>query len=326
MNIITKYFNWLQYKVPVGEVEKYPEIDANGETSVKGIYIVGDLTGIPLLKLAAESGKQTVSKLDRMLAWAKDNRIEIDKVGIDYEPPIELLKGLINKNVSQVIKEAFNYAVKTIGNKIRHGNLQNYLDRNIVEIFDKYNSDLPKEDRIGIETYAAMEPLRSMSEFISFKANENSDIVTMSYTSANREKVKEIDDKDLNDEERKEKMEERLKESQLNNPKIKEKMTSTLDKIDPKEIPDLGIVGSNPYRTPGRDLREYKGGKKAPEMHLSEEEFLYNVRKILGKNNFQDSFRRYHVFALDSPEILRRVLESRENAPKEEVDNRYEEL
>jgi thioredoxin reductase/ferredoxin len=63
MNIISNYFNWLQYKVPAGEVEKYPEIDANGETSVKGIYIVGDLTGIPLLKLAAESGKQTVNKI-----------------------------------------------------------------------------------------------------------------------------------------------------------------------------------------------------------------------------------------------------------------------
>ena len=63
MNIITKYFNWLQYKAPVGEVEKYPEIDANGETSVKGIYIIGDLTGIPLLKLAAESGKQTINNI-----------------------------------------------------------------------------------------------------------------------------------------------------------------------------------------------------------------------------------------------------------------------
>ncbi|MCB0742302.1 MAG: NAD(P)-binding domain-containing protein [Ignavibacteriae bacterium] len=63
MNNITKYFNWLQKNNPVGEVEKYPEIDANGETSVKGIYIVGDLTGIPLLKLAAESGKETINRI-----------------------------------------------------------------------------------------------------------------------------------------------------------------------------------------------------------------------------------------------------------------------
>lgn len=50
------YFNWLQKDVPVGEIESYPEIDSMGETAVKGVYVAGDLTGIPLLKLAAESG------------------------------------------------------------------------------------------------------------------------------------------------------------------------------------------------------------------------------------------------------------------------------
>lgn len=54
--MIKRYFNWLQKGVPKGEVEKYPELDVNGETSVKGIFVMGDLTGIPLLKLAAESG------------------------------------------------------------------------------------------------------------------------------------------------------------------------------------------------------------------------------------------------------------------------------
>lgn len=61
--IISKYFTWLQKDNPVGEVERYPEIDKHGETSVKGIYIIGDLTGIPLLKLAAESGKKIISHL-----------------------------------------------------------------------------------------------------------------------------------------------------------------------------------------------------------------------------------------------------------------------
>jgi thioredoxin reductase/ferredoxin len=60
MAILKKYFNWLQKDVPSGEVERYPEIDANGKTSVKGIYIAGDLTGVPLLKLAAESGTNII--------------------------------------------------------------------------------------------------------------------------------------------------------------------------------------------------------------------------------------------------------------------------
>ena len=62
-SIISKYLNWLQKDAPSGEVERYPEIDENGETSVKGIYIVGDLTGIPLLKLAAESGKKIIGTI-----------------------------------------------------------------------------------------------------------------------------------------------------------------------------------------------------------------------------------------------------------------------
>lgn len=63
MSYLSKYFNWLQKDNPVGEVERYPLIDENGETSVKGIYIIGDLTGIPLLKLAAESGKKIINKI-----------------------------------------------------------------------------------------------------------------------------------------------------------------------------------------------------------------------------------------------------------------------
>jgi NosR/NirI family nitrous oxide reductase transcriptional regulator len=62
-NVLRKYFNWLQKDVPRGDVEKYPELDKNGETSVKGIFVMGDLTGIPLLKLAAESGAKLVKYL-----------------------------------------------------------------------------------------------------------------------------------------------------------------------------------------------------------------------------------------------------------------------
>ena len=60
MNILSKYFNWLQKDVPVNEVERYPKINENGETTVPGIFVTGDLTGIPLLKLAAENGQKVV--------------------------------------------------------------------------------------------------------------------------------------------------------------------------------------------------------------------------------------------------------------------------
>lgn len=70
--LTNKYFNWLQKDAPAGEVEKYPLINDNGETSVKGIYVAGDLTGIPLLKLAAESGKERVDFLLNNQAFLKE--------------------------------------------------------------------------------------------------------------------------------------------------------------------------------------------------------------------------------------------------------------
>lgn len=54
------YFTWLQKDVPTGLVERYPEISQDYETSVKGVYIIGDLTGVPLLKAAAEGGVQLI--------------------------------------------------------------------------------------------------------------------------------------------------------------------------------------------------------------------------------------------------------------------------
>ena len=63
MGVLKSYFNWLQKDVPTGEVERYPRIDENGETSVKGVFVAGDLTGIPLLKLAAENGQKVVQHI-----------------------------------------------------------------------------------------------------------------------------------------------------------------------------------------------------------------------------------------------------------------------
>ena len=60
MGSISTYFKWLQKDCPTGHVERYPELDTKGQTSLKGCFVVGDLTGIPLLKLAADGGSQMV--------------------------------------------------------------------------------------------------------------------------------------------------------------------------------------------------------------------------------------------------------------------------
>ncbi|TGL21774.1 4Fe-4S binding protein [Leptospira yanagawae] len=50
------YFDWLRKSAPTGSVEVYPEISETFETNLPNVFVIGDLTGVPLLKLACESG------------------------------------------------------------------------------------------------------------------------------------------------------------------------------------------------------------------------------------------------------------------------------
>ncbi len=54
------YFQWLHLRWPAGRVEKLPEVNADGTTAVPGVRVVGDLTGVPLLKFAAHTGANAV--------------------------------------------------------------------------------------------------------------------------------------------------------------------------------------------------------------------------------------------------------------------------
>ncbi len=60
MNPVKRYLNWLHLQWPAGRVEKLPEVNADGTTAVAGVRVVGDLTGVPLLKFAADSGAKAV--------------------------------------------------------------------------------------------------------------------------------------------------------------------------------------------------------------------------------------------------------------------------
>jgi NosR/NirI family transcriptional regulator, nitrous oxide reductase regulator len=54
--VIARYADWLHTRWPAGTVEPLPEIRADGGTALPGVYIAGDLTGIPLLKFSLDSG------------------------------------------------------------------------------------------------------------------------------------------------------------------------------------------------------------------------------------------------------------------------------
>ncbi len=64
VNPIASYYHWLHGRWPAGKVEKAPEINDDGSTNVSGVYVVGDLTGIPLLKFSSDTGARVVRVID----------------------------------------------------------------------------------------------------------------------------------------------------------------------------------------------------------------------------------------------------------------------
>jgi cation diffusion facilitator CzcD-associated flavoprotein CzcO len=54
--LIQRYMQWLHTRWPAGTAEKLPLSGVDGATSIPEVRIVGDLTGIPLLKFSSRSG------------------------------------------------------------------------------------------------------------------------------------------------------------------------------------------------------------------------------------------------------------------------------
>lgn len=66
-NPIAAYAHWLHTMWPAGTVEKLPVVNEDGSTNVPGLFVVGDLTGIPLLKFSADTGARAVQTIVREL-------------------------------------------------------------------------------------------------------------------------------------------------------------------------------------------------------------------------------------------------------------------
>jgi thioredoxin reductase/ferredoxin len=58
--LLKRYTKWLHSQWPAGTVEKLPRVAEDGSTNVAGLYIVGDLSGIPLLKFSSDTGARAV--------------------------------------------------------------------------------------------------------------------------------------------------------------------------------------------------------------------------------------------------------------------------
>jgi thioredoxin reductase/NAD-dependent dihydropyrimidine dehydrogenase PreA subunit len=73
MNPIARYTRWLHTRWPAGTVEPLPEARHDGSTSVPGVYVVGDLTGIPLLKFSLDTGARAVERVAADLGGERAN-------------------------------------------------------------------------------------------------------------------------------------------------------------------------------------------------------------------------------------------------------------
>ncbi|MDB5321474.1 MAG: hypothetical protein JWN40_3105 [Phycisphaerales bacterium] len=62
-NPLARYVRWLHTRWPAGTVEKLPKVNDDGSTNVPGLYVVGDLTGIPLLKFSSDTGAKAVQRI-----------------------------------------------------------------------------------------------------------------------------------------------------------------------------------------------------------------------------------------------------------------------
>ena len=62
---LTGYTRWLHTRWPAGTVEHLPEIGPDGATNLRGVRVVGDLSGVPLLKFSADTGARAVQAMLR---------------------------------------------------------------------------------------------------------------------------------------------------------------------------------------------------------------------------------------------------------------------
>lgn len=77
---VSQYVRWLHGQWPAGKVEKLPLVHPDGSTNVPGLYIVGDLTGIPLLKFSADTGARAIQTIVADLAFQR-REVRGEKVG-----------------------------------------------------------------------------------------------------------------------------------------------------------------------------------------------------------------------------------------------------
>jgi thioredoxin reductase/ferredoxin len=74
VRVVARYTCWLHTQWPAGHVEQLPELREDGRSSLSGVFVAGDLTGIPLLKLSANSGARAVQTISADPSFRAEQR------------------------------------------------------------------------------------------------------------------------------------------------------------------------------------------------------------------------------------------------------------
>ena len=63
LSTFSRFASWLHLRWPAGKVEPLPDIREDASTNVSGVYVVGDLAGVPLLKFSLDTGARVVDRI-----------------------------------------------------------------------------------------------------------------------------------------------------------------------------------------------------------------------------------------------------------------------
>ncbi len=84
-NVVKGYYQWLHGQWPAGTIEKLPLINADGSTAIAGVYVVGDLAGVPLLKFSSDTGAKAVGSIVQEASFSrrelKDGIVDLVIIG-----------------------------------------------------------------------------------------------------------------------------------------------------------------------------------------------------------------------------------------------------
>ena len=60
---LSRFASWLHLRWPAGRVEPLPDVREDGSTNVPGIFVAGDLAGVPLLKFSLDTGARATQRI-----------------------------------------------------------------------------------------------------------------------------------------------------------------------------------------------------------------------------------------------------------------------